>query len=233
MSDFERELLDHLQQFLTAERVARFQAVLQQRTRWLTVCLADLYQSHNASAVLRSCDAFGVQDVHVIETFNTFEANVDISRGTDQWLTLHRHQGPQAINECCRELHERGYKIVSTVLHHESRPLCELTLGAPVALFFGAEKEGLPDEVIERSDELVHLPMYGFVESFNVSVAAALALQTLTEKLRNSPHDWSLTKADREELTLHWTRNTVSNAEAIEKRFCEQWNGPGNDPPQV
>ena len=225
MNPFHVALAQHLSEFLTVRRRRRFQDVLSQRTRHLHVVLADLYQQHNASAILRTCDAFGIQDVSIAETEHEFETNPEIALGTDQWLTLHNYRGPTALSDCVRQLRSNGYRIAATVLHQDSRPVSELCLDEPVALLFGTEKDGLPADAISAADELVHLPMYGFVESFNVSVAVALSLQTLIPRLHSSSAVWQLSETERQALWLQWSRLSVPGAEAIERRFQEEWDG--------
>lgn len=223
MSEYEGALLKYLESLLTPRRRERFEQVLNWRTRWLTVVLTDLYQQHNISAVLRSCDAFGVQDVHVIEDENAFETNSRIARGSERWLTLHRHRGAVPIQDCLRDLRRQGYVIAATVPGENHRSIEELPVTQPVALLFGTEKEGLPPEVLAQADALVRLPMFGFVESFNVSVAAALSLQLLTRTLHASSVPWHLTKLERERLRLDWSRQSLPGAEAIEHRFQSEW----------
>lgn len=223
MTEYEQALTEHLASFLTPHRRARFAHVLDQRTRWITVALVDLYQQHNASAVLRTCEAFGVQDAHIVERIHDFETNPQIALGTDRWLTLHRYGGDHALEECLAALRERGYAIGATVLHEKSQPVAEISLDRPIALLFGTEKDGLPRWAVEQADLLVHVPMYGFVESFNVSVAAALCLQELVNKLRASALPWHLSAEERSELTLQWSRISVPGADAIERRFLAAW----------
>ncbi len=223
MTEYLRTLRNHLATFLTDHRRERFEAVLQFRTRRLAAVLVDLYQQHNASAVLRTCEALGVQDVHIVETEHEFETNPEIALGTDRWLTLHRYHGPDALDHCIRELRRRGYQIAATVLGRKSRPVCEVAPDQPLAVMFGTEKEGLPESAIAAADLHIHLPMYGFVESFNVSVAAALCLNELLESLRRSREDWHLTAGERETLFLDWARQSIPGAEAIERRFHEEW----------
>jgi tRNA (guanosine-2'-O-)-methyltransferase len=218
----DRALLAHLSEFLTPRRRERFAEVLRRRTRYLSVVLADVYQQHNASAVLRTCDAFGIQDIHVVEVEHEFDANTEIALGSDQWLTLHRHAGAEGLQNCLNELRAQGVQIAATVLHAESRPVGELDLARPTALLFGTEKDGLPPAAIELADVLVHLPMYGFVESFNVSVAVALCLQQLVPRLHASALPWRLSPEEEEQLIFRWTRHSVPGAEAIERRFQSQ-----------
>lgn len=253
MTTYESALLDHLRQFLTPRRRERLQEVLRRRTRWVTVVLTDVYQQHNASAVLRSCDAFGIQDVHVVEIENRFRANSDISLGADRWLTLHHYRGDRAMQECLAALRLGGYIIAATTAPSgsarprelppaaetpedrseegdeptiENHPVESVPIGRPVALMFGTEKDGLPESALAQADLHVHIPMHGFVESFNVSVAAALSLYELTGRLRNSSLAWHLTEEEREQLLLDWTRASVPGCEAIERRFHSEWSPP-------
>ncbi len=213
------ELSEYLQSFLTEERRERFDRVLEQRTHWIQVGLVDLYQQHNASAVLRTCDAMGVQKVHVVESYNEFDPNPDVALGSEQWLTLTHYQGADAVEQCVTTLKSQGVCVAATVLHADSRPIAELPLDRPVALLFGNERDGLPQSVIEAADELVHVPMYGFVESFNISVAAALCLQTLTERLRASEILWLLTPEEKVRLQLEWTRKSLKKVDQLERQF--------------
>jgi tRNA (guanosine-2'-O-)-methyltransferase len=169
-------LADYLSRFVTPDRLERFGEVLAERTRYITVAVEDIYQPHNASAVLRTCDAFGIQDVHIIENRNIYRLNPSVELGTAQWLTLHRHRGPENNTEAAiNHLRSTGYRIVATSPHARQQELEALDLNAgPVAVLFGTEKEGLSETALSLADEYVAIPMYGFVESFNISVSAAL-----------------------------------------------------------
>jgi len=227
MTDYDRALYQWLQTWLTDRRLDRFAEVLKMRTRHFTVAIENLYQTHNASAVIRSCEAFGIQDVHVIEHENRFQANPEIALGTDQWLTIRRYESDDgstdSTTECINDLKNRGYRIAALVLHEESVPLDSISVEEPTALLLGNEKDGLTQTAISQADVLVHLPMYGFVESFNVSVAAALALQQLTSALRASEVHWHLADEEREELMFAWTRKSVKHVERFERQFAEQF----------
>lgn len=216
MITFETDLLEYLLTFLTARRRERFAQVLSKRTRRLTLVLEDVFQPHNISAVLRSCDAFGVQDVHVVESRNEYEPVSEVALGSEQWLSVRRYETTAA---CLGELRAGGYRIVATSPGPDSRPVEEVDVEQPLALWFGTEKEGLTDEVLASADELVRIPMYGFVESFNVSVAAALCLQAMTRRLRGSDVDWRLEDDERAPLLLDWCRRSIPNIEMIEQRF--------------
>lgn len=221
MTEYERDLLSYLQTFLTPQRKARFTEVLEKRTRSVVIVLVDLYQEHNASAVLRSCEAFGIQDVYVVESENQFSTKRDIAMGSDRWLTIHRFGGEKGLAKCLRTLKRKGFATVATVLNGEDHSIydVEVTSTAPLALMIGTEDEGLPSAAIDQADLCVSIPMFGFVESFNVSVAAALCLQVLTYKLRTSNVNWKLTFDESEALRLAWARQSIPNCAAIERRF--------------
>jgi tRNA (guanosine-2'-O-)-methyltransferase len=223
VSGRDRALNDHLyDHWMTPARRARIKHVLDHRTRHVTVVLEDIFQPHNASAVLRNCDLFGVQDVHIIESRNPFEPNKEVALGTDRWLTLHRYaDAPEADarTDCLAALKTAGYAIVATCPHGDAIPIAELPLDAPIALCFGSEKPGLSEQLLEAADLRVSLPMVGMAESFNISVSAALCLYELTAKLRATDHPWPLTEADRLELSLLWARRGLRNLAEIERRF--------------
>ena len=219
MTTFETDLLEYLLTFLTARRRERFAQVLSKRTRRLTLVLEDVFQPHNISAVLRSCDAFGIQDVHVVESRNEYEPVSEVALGSEQWLSVQRYE---TTSTCLHQLRSRGYHIVATSPGPDSKPLEEVEFKHPLALWFGTEKNGLTDEVIKSADELVSIPMYGFVESFNVSVAAALCLQSLTSRLRGSDVDWRLADDAQSPLLLDWCRQSIPNIAVIEQRFRQE-----------
>lgn len=213
-------LLDYLQSFLTAERRLRIEEVLARRTRYVTVVLDNVIHSHNISAVLRSCDAFGVQDVHVIEQEQTVKVARDIALGADRWLTIHRYRevdDPGAL--CIRTLREGGYRILVTLPQGEAIPVREVDLSRPVALVMGHEKAGVSEQMIAAADGAVTVPMHGFARSLNVSVAAAVCLHELTDRVRRSEVSWRLTPEECAKLRLQWTRQSISRAASIERRF--------------
>ncbi|MFP4618921.1 MAG: TrmH family RNA methyltransferase [Spirochaetaceae bacterium] len=216
-----RELIEHLSGFLTQERFEKMRRVLENRTRYLTVVLEDIYQPHNASAVLRSCDGFGVQDAHIIENRNSYRINPGVELGTSAWLSLHTfNRGSYNTPEALRYLQERGYRIAATSPHTEGTALEDYDLlKGKTALFFGNELEGLSGELLEEADEHIRIPMYGFVESFNISVSCALTLHHLTYKLRRLSVDWRLSEEEREEILLHWLRGSIKRWPTIEKEW--------------
>lgn len=219
-----KELMQYLSGYLTPKRLALFDSVLSMRTRYLTVALEDIYQPQNASAVLRTCDCFGIQDVHIIENRNTFTVNREVALGSSKWLNLN-HYNEQAQNslDAIRRLKKSGYRIVATTPHTNDLELQDFDLSkGKTALVFGSELPGITDTILNEADEFLKIPMYGFTESFNISVSAAIILHHLTLKMReNKAINWQLSETEKEEIKLNWIRKTIKRSDLIEKRFLE------------
>ena len=223
-------LIDYLSAFVTADRVGKMHRVLEERTRYLTVVVEDIYQPHNASAVLRTCDCFGIQDVHIIENRNRYRVNPGVELGTAQWLTLHRYHGrPDNSRATIGRLREQGYRIVATTPHTDQVTLEEFDLGAgPAAIMFGNELDGLSADTLDSADEHLIIPMHGFVESYNISVSAAIVLHNLSGRLRSSEIPYRLTKCERESTLLAWLRSSIGRVEALEREYrSRQRTAPG------
>jgi len=199
--------------------------VLSDRTRYITVVLENIYQPHNTSAVLRSCDCFGVQDVHIIENSYGYELNPHVSLGAAQWLNLHRHNiQDNNTKECIQGLKDQGYRIIATTPDPKAVPIhdFDVTKGK-FALLFGTEKFGLTTDAIEMADEYIRIPMYGFTESFNISVSVSLCLFHFTERIRVENADWRLSEEEKTDIYLQWYRNTITNSEMIERKFYNEY----------
>jgi len=216
--------IEYLKDFITKRRFERFVNVLNQRTRYVTVVLEDVFQGHNAAAVLRSCDCFGVQDIYCAENRNEFKPNEEVSMGASQWLNIYRFREKEKNNTeiCYQTLREKGYKIVATSPHANAVSIKDLKLDAPIALVFGAEKEGLTEYALNNADESVFIPMYGFTESFNISVTVALCLYELINRLRNSSINYSLSDQEKQEILLQWMKNSIKDADRILERLEEK-----------
>lgn len=223
MTPKEKAMLRFLYQFITEERKQRFEEVLEYRTRHVAVVLEDIFQPHNASAVLRSCDLTGVQDVHIIENNYTFDINPDVVMGSTKWLDIHRYNElefntPVVIDK----LKAQGYQIVATCPHRDDFMPETLPLEQPVALVFGTEKTGITDYVMDHADRFVRIPMYGFTESYNISVSAALMVYTLTRRLHETTDvDWHLSEEEKDEVRLEWSRRTLNRIRQYERKFYE------------
>lgn len=217
-------LIEYLSQFVSERRVQLFDAVLDQRTRYITLVLEDIYQAHNASAVLRSCECFGIQDVHLIENVNEYRISPEVALGSNKWLSIIRHnQQKSNTSLALHSLKNNGYRIVATSPHKNDCNLEDFDLQkGKTALIFGSELTGLSDEALEIADEFVKIPMTGFTESLNISVTAAICVHYLTGKLKKDPSIfWEIPKDEKQEIKLSWLRNSIKNSDIIEKRFWE------------
>jgi tRNA (guanosine-2'-O-)-methyltransferase len=218
------KLIPFLRQFATEDRWQRINNVIDKRTCYLSVILEDIYQPHNASAVLRSCDCFGIQDVHIIENKNDFDPNQGVTIGADQWISLQSYNQPGKNNTelCYRQLKEKGYQIIATTPHEQDMTIDEVSLDQKTALVFGAELTGLSDYALDHADGYAKIPMVGFSESFNISVSAALCLYELSTRLRKSRDDWVLTKSEKLDLQFEWLKKSVRAPEKLIQRYLEE-----------
>ena len=218
------QLIQYLRQFATEDRWQRINKVINKRTRYVSVILEDIYQPHNASAVLRSCDCFGIQDVHIIENKNEFDPNKGVTIGADQWISLQSYNQPDINNteHCYQQLKEKGYQIIATTPHENDVTIDEVSLDKKTALVFGAELTGLSDYALEHADGYAKIPMAGFSESFNISVSAALCLYELSTRLRQSRDDWELDESEKLDLQFDWLKNSVRAPEKLIQRYLEE-----------
>ena len=218
-----KALIDHFLKCITDERKALFKELIQKRTRYLTVVLENIYQPLNASAVLRSCDCFGIQDVHVIENYNEFKPDREVAMGASNWLTVNRYdKNENNTLDCIQSLKNKGYRIVATSPHNSQTDLINFDLSkGKTALFFGTELEGLSNLVLENADEYLHIPMYGFTESFNLSVSAAICLYEMRMKMEKENIKWQITKDEKNQVMLDWLRCSIDRSEIVEDDFLK------------
>lgn len=209
-------LIEQLLAYVTENKREKMQAVIANRTRYITVVLEDLFQEHNASAALRTCDIFGVQDVHVVEGRYTFRAVPTIAMGSSKWVDVHAYS---SITESITALKKQGYRIVATTPHTDCYELPHLPLDQKTAFVFGSEQTGLSQEALAQADSFVKIPMYGFVESFNVSVSVALCLYDVIQRLRTSSMEWRLSEEEKQDLMLQWIRQVSKTAASLEKEI--------------
>ena len=210
------KLLAHLETYLTEKRKERFDAVLSQRTKHFTVATEDVYQLHNTSAVIRSCDVFGIQEINIVEERNTKRIDREIAMGAQKWVDLNRYH---SVKDCIRDLKQKGYQIVATSPHVNDCELKDFDVSKKSCFFFGRETEGLSDEVINQADSFLKIPMVGFTESLNISVSAAIILQEVTSKLRQTDVNWQLTEEETAEKRLDWIKKTIKSYDEIVERF--------------
>ena len=220
MFETRKQLLDYLLGFITDHKKQKIEDIIVNRTKYLTVVLEDIYQPHNASAVLRSCDCFGIQDIHIIENVNKYNVNPDVALGSSKWVTINKYSKKENNTaDCIQSLKVRGYKIVATLPDEKYPTLEELKFDKKVALIFGTEAEGLTEGAIQSADEYVRIKMYGFTESFNISVSVALCLHYLSTKLRESNIDWRMSEEEKLETSITWVKNIVKRSDLLEKEF--------------
>lgn len=207
----------YLEQFMTERRKARLREVLSQRTRNLVLVLEDIYDPHNASACIRSSEAMGLQELHVAALRIPFKPNPGVTNGAEKWLDMIHHK---SVEECVSHLHGRGFTIAAGVLDEGAIPIQELPFDRPVALVFGNEHEGLSEEMAAACDHRFYIPMYGFSQSFNISVASALAVHyAVNQRVNIFGQNGDLDESDIEALYAHWVRLSVNMAEGILEQF--------------
>lgn len=211
--------ISYLENFVTDHRKAILKHVLSKRTRHFTVALEDLYQMHNISAVVRSADIFGFQDLHIIQKKYDPKLSHAIAKGAEKWLDIYRYKQTQSAID---HLKQKGYQIVATTPHTNDVNLKDFDISKPSAFFFGVEKDGLSEQVMDQADLFLKIPMYGFTESFNISVAAALIMHEISEKLRQSHISWQLSMAEQEILYLQWLEKSIKSIDLIKKNFYEK-----------
>lgn len=216
----EKDVLDQMYDLITPNKRHLFDKIAADRTRHLTIALENVYQDHNASAVLRTCDCFGVQDLYAIEKQFKYEVKRDIALGAGRWVDLHHfNEGENPEVDCINQLKQKGYKIVATSPHAEGKTIHNIDLSQPIALVFGTERRGISEEMTELADELVQIPMYGFTESFNVSVAAALSMNVIRERLEQSKLNWKISEEEQIQLKLDWCRKILNGGQALENKI--------------
>ena len=210
------DYLKYLEGFLTDNRKERFANVLSTRTNHFTIAVEDIFQFHNTSAVMRSCEVFGIQEINIVE--QRFGKNIDkeIAMGAQKWVDINKFE---TISNCIQTLKDKGYQNIATPPHNDSCLLHDFDVTKKSALFFGTEKEGLSEEVMSQADGFLKIPMVGFTESLNISVSAAIIIQDITTRLRQTSVNWQLTEEELLEKRLLWAKNTIKDIKRIEARY--------------
>ena len=223
MAKKQTDAADYLSRYINPDRRALLEAVLARRTRYFTVVLEDIYQSHNASAVIRSMECLGIQDLHVIEQRKAHQHNPRVLQGADKWLSVYRYNraGENNTETCLNGLKQRGYRIVAMTLDERGMALERLGIDKPLAFCFGTEGGGLTPGAHELADALVTVPLYGFTRSYNVSVSAAIALYTLSARLRASKLDWRLPAAEKDQLLVEWLAQSTPAGRRLLRGFLD------------
>lgn len=217
------KILQKFYEIITDNKKEMFDRIAADRTEYMTVVLENVYQEHNASAVLRSCDCFGLQQMHIIEKDFQYKVQRDIALGAGRWVDQFNYNlGENPTRDCIEKLKNKGYKIIATTPHTNDKTIYEMDLSQPFALVFGTERRGISDEVKAMADEFVKIPMYGFTESFNISVSVAICLTTLRNRLENSEFFWKLSPEQQTRLKIKWCTKILNGGAEMEKRWREE-----------
>lgn len=214
----ESEYLAYLEDFITENRKEKFLKVLAQRTNHFTIAIEDIFQLHNTSAVMRSCEVFGIQNLHVVEEKYGKSIDKEIAMGAQKWVNVNRYNSNL---ECVKALKEKGYQIIATTPHENDCLLDDFDISKPSALFFGTERDGLSEEIMAEADGFLKIPMAGFTESLNISVSAAIIIQNIMSRLRKTDLDWQLSEDEMISRRLDWTKNSIKDIKRIEQRYKE------------
>ena len=211
--------LSYLENFITEQRSEKFLQILAQRSKHFTVAIEDIFQLHNTSAVLRTCEVFGVQELNVIEEKYGKTIDKEIALGAQKWVDVNRFNG---TTECIENLRAKGYRIIATSPHEDSCLLEDFDITQPAALFFGTEINGLSNDVLREADGFIKIPMLGFTESLNISSSAAIIIQNLSSRLRNSNIAWQLSEDEMFEKRIDWTEKTIKDIDFVRSRYLEK-----------
>jgi len=214
----ESEYLAYLEDFITENRKEKFLKVLAQRTNHFTIAIEDIFQLHNTSAVMRSCEVFGIQNLHVVEEKYGKSIDKEIAMGAQKWVDVNRYNSNL---ECVKALKEKGYQIIATTPHENDCLLDDFDISKPSAIFFGTERDGLSEEIMAEADGFLKIPMAGFTESLNISVSAAIIIQNIMSRLRKTDLDWQLSEEEMISRRLDWTKNSIKDIKRIEQRYKE------------
>lgn len=211
-----RERIAWLAEFMLPERYDVLRRTVAMRTRYMTILAENTFHPQNAAALIRHCEAFGLQQMHTVETVCRFNPNAAIVRGTDRWVDIRRHR---STAEAIAALRGEGYRIVATTLHREDTTpeSFDVTRGR-FALVFGTEHAGISEEVLASADEFLRIPMCGMVESLNVSASAAILIYMLSERMRRQVEGWNMTAAEQAATLYGWMCRSVKDSEEILRR---------------
>ena len=224
-TDQKQELVEYLDSFLEDRRRDRLNGVLENRTTHFCIAMEDLFYERNSGAIIRTADGYGIQNVHVIEPKESFKSKVTniISKGAEKWVTKTQHDDiKNGAKMCIDELRAQGYQIVATSPHKDGHTIHNFDISKKSAFFLGTEKTGVSDIVMQEADDYISMPIYGFTESYNVSVANAILLHELVNRLRNSDVNWKLSTQEKQDLILDWTLKSVQSSDLITQKFITE-----------
>jgi tRNA (guanosine-2'-O-)-methyltransferase len=211
-----QEIYDYLQQFLTDERLSKIEHFSKESSDFVLPVMEDVYQFRNAAAIVRSVEACGFHHVVALEEENVFNPNLKVTKGAETWVQVEKM--PNNLDSL-KEIKSRGYRILAVSPEKNATMLPDYEVKEPIALVFGTELEGVSDEILDFADETLAIPMFGFTKSFNVSVAAAICMYELKQKLMKSGIEYQLYEEKLLELKIRWAKNSIKSSEQILERF--------------
>jgi tRNA (guanosine-2'-O-)-methyltransferase len=199
-------------ELLLDRRRERVDRVVADRIRSLTLLVEGVHDPHNLAAVLRTAEGLGLQDVHILAAPSGFRPSEAVTQGADKWLTLHRHR--DALS-CAQALRADGYALYASLLSGDAIPLDAVPFEGRVALVFGNEHEGVSPELAGLCDGRFRIPMHGFTQSFNVSVAVGIALHAGASVRRRLAPGGDLAPAAQAELRLRFYAHAVKQGRRL------------------
>ncbi|MDR2122102.1 MAG: RNA methyltransferase [Flavobacteriaceae bacterium] len=212
------KLYEYLKEFISKEKSQKIEDLINYRTDFVVTVLEDIYQFRNAGAIVRSMEAFGFQSLYALENRNVFKPESAVSRGADKWIDIiYMRSGRDSL----QKIKDKGYQLVVVSPEKEAVDIRDFKLSCPAALIFGTEFKGVSEETLKFADACVKIPMEGFTESLNVSVAAGICLHEMRNKLKNSDLDWKLTEERKITLKTKWAMNSVSSGEEIASHYIK------------
>lgn len=222
-SEINKKLYAKLYEIITPNKQEMFERIAPQRTDHITVVLENVYQEHNASAVVRTCDCLGIQNLHVIEQRNEYKVQRDIALGAGRWVNIHNYtDNVDTTKNCLQTLKKKGFKIVATTPHDNSQSIYDINLSQPMAFIFGTERKGISEQALAEADERVFIPMHGFTESFNISVSVAIILSAIRKRLEDSDLPWRLSEDAQTAIKIEWAKRILNGGDYICERFTEE-----------
>lgn len=213
-----QEAFDYLKQFLTDERLSKIEHFSKESSDFVLPVMEDVYQFRNAAAIVRSVEACGFHHVVALEEENVFNPNLKVTKGAETWVKVEKM--PNKLDSL-KEIKNRGYRILAVSPEKNAVMLPDYEIKEPIALVFGTELEGVSDEILDFADETLAIPMFGFTKSFNVSVAAAICMYELKQKLMKSGINYKLSDERLLDLKIRWAKNSIKSSEQILERFLK------------
>jgi tRNA (guanosine-2'-O-)-methyltransferase len=211
--------------FLSDERKASVEHVLSHRTKHIRVAVEDLIDSHNVSAIIRTGECMGIQDFHVIDNEQNFHIGKGVSKGASKWIDIHRHNESDVDNslEAIKNLKEAGYQLLVTSLASRATALNAVDISRPFVVVLGNETRGTSEIMKEHADQLISVPMYGFTESYNVSVSAGIILHQLTERIHKEVENWQLTEKEKIDYKFQWYKKCMARPDYYQNYYLNAY----------